>query len=151
MFSPTEEIPNEAPIDAQPPEMQGLMTPHDGEVTGYAIDYAGTAPVIEEPKPTRIVHTFDDEDDEPIVVAPPPEISSERQQLAEKIANPPEREIALFTKDRLVEPTNPYGPDAVLFLFDIKTLGPWLTLTCGLIVLALMQAALSTCSPDLSE
>jgi hypothetical protein len=151
MFSPTEEILDDPAIDAQPPDMHGIQTPYDGEVTGYAVNYAGTAPIVEEPTPARIIHKFDDEDDEPIVVAPPPAISEERRQVAEKIANPPEREIALYTKDRLIEPTNPFGADAVTFLFDVKTVGPWLTLTCGLIVLALMQRALDLLRPDLSS
>ncbi|HEX3150095.1 MAG TPA: hypothetical protein VHR66_18605 [Gemmataceae bacterium] len=150
MFGPTEEVPDDAPIDAQPPEMRGLLTPNGGEVTGYAVDYAGTAPVIEDPKPARIIHKFDDEDDEPIIVAPPPEISADRHQIAERIANPPEREMALFTKDRLIEPTSPYGSDTVMFLFDVKTMGPWLTLTLGLILLALFQRALDVLRPDLS-
>ena len=147
-FRPTEDILDDPAIDAQPPEMRGIITPNDGEVTGYAVDYSGKAPAIEEPKPPLIVHKFDDEDDEPIVAAPPPEISDERRQVAERIANAPEHEIALYLPSRVTEPTNPYGADAVTFLFDLKTLGPWLTLTAGLIVMALLQRALDMLRPD---
>jgi hypothetical protein len=148
MFGTKEEIPDDPPPQAQPPEMPGLQTPFDGEVTGYAVDYAGTIPLIEEPKPARIIHKFDDEDDEPIRVAPPPEVPAERQRVADKLAASTEREIALHTSSRAEEPANPYGAETVTFLFNPKTVVPWVTLTAGLMLLALMQRALDLLRPE---
>ena len=146
VFGPTEEVLDDPPLRAQPPEMRGIETPYDGEVTGYGVDYTGAVPV-EEPKPT-IIYPLDDEDGEPIRVLPPPEISTDRQKVAEKIANPPEHEVALFLKSRVEEPANPYGADTVLFLLNPKTVAPWVALTAGLILLALMQRALDALRPE---
>jgi hypothetical protein len=147
MFGPTEAIPDEPPLQAQPPEMQGIETPYDGVVTGYGVDYSGAAPV-EEPKPAPIIQTFDDEDDEPIRVAPPPEISTDRRQVAERLAKSTERELALHAPSRIEEPTNPYGADAVTFLFNPTTVVPWATLTLGLMLMALLQCALHILRPE---
>jgi hypothetical protein len=146
MFGPTAEVPDEPPPRAQPPEMRGIQTPYDGEVTGYGVDYSGRAPVVEPPKPTPVMQ-FDDDDTEPIRALPPPEVSTDRQQVADKLANPPEREMALFARERVEEPANPYGAEAVTFLFDPKTVAPWVALTAGLVLLALMQRGLDLLRP----
>jgi hypothetical protein len=147
MFSPTEEVPDDPPPDAQPPELPGIETPYDGVVTGYGVDYSGAVPV-EEPRPAPMIHKFDDEDDEPIRVAPAPEISTDRRRVADELANPPEREMALYAKSRVEEPVNPYGFDALSFLFDPKTVAPWGALTVGLMLLALLQRALDMLRPE---
>jgi hypothetical protein len=117
-------------------------------VTGYDVDYEGKSPVAEEPKPTT-VHFFDDEDNTPITVAPPPDISStDRQRIATELANPPEREMELYMRERPTEPANPYGAESVTFLFDPKTIDPWLRLTMGLIVMALLLRALNSLRPE---
>ena len=148
MFGPTEESQDEPSRLAQPPDMQGIETAYDGVVTGYGVDYTGTAAPIEEPKPAPIIHKFDDEDDEPIRVAPAPEISTDRQRIAEELAHSTERELALHTKSRVEVPANPYGADAVTFLFDPKTIAPWVTVTAGLMLLALMQRGLDLLRPE---
>jgi hypothetical protein len=147
MFSPTEEVPDDPPAEAQPPELPGIETPYDGVVTGYGVDYSGAVPV-EEPRPVPVIHKFDDEDDEPIGVAPAPEISTDRLRVAEELANPPEREMALYAKSRTQEPANPYGLEALSFLFDPKTVAPWGALTVGLMLLALLMRALDTLRPE---
>ena len=148
VFGPTEEIPDDPPVDAQPPDMRGIETPHDGVVTGYGVDYSGTAAPVEDPKPARIIHKFDDEDDEPIRVAPAPEVSADRRRVAEELANPPEREVALHAPSRAAEPANPYGADALAFLADPNTVGPWVMLTAGVMLLSLMQRGLDLLRPD---
>jgi hypothetical protein len=125
-----------------------MPTPFDGPVSGYDVDYEGKLPEAEAPKPT-IVHHFDDEDDTPITVAPPPDISgTDRQRIAEELANPPEREMELHMRERPTEPANPYGAESVTFLFDPKTIDPWLRLTMGLIVMALLLRALDMLRPE---
>jgi hypothetical protein len=148
VFGPKEEVPDDPPLRAQPPEMRGIQTPFDGEVTGYGVDYDGTSPLIEEPKPVPTIHKFDDEDDEPIRVAPLPEIPTDRHRIAEEIAKPTEREMALHVSSRAKEPTNPYGVEAVTFLFDPKTVAPWGALTAGLVLMALLQRALDVLRPE---
>jgi hypothetical protein len=148
MFSPTQEVPDEPRVDAQPPEMRGIMTLYDGEVTGYAVDYAGTAPLIEEPKPAPIIHKFDDEDDEPIRVAEPPQVSDDRMKIAAELAKSTPHELALHMPSRIEEPTNPYGLQVVSFLFDAKTSVPWVALTAGLMLLALAQRGLDALRPE---
>jgi hypothetical protein len=148
MFSPTEEIPDEPQLGAQPPEMTGIETPYDGVVTGYGVDYSGAAAPAEEPKPAPIIHKFDDEDDEPIRVAPPPEVSNDRQRIAEELAQSTQRELTLHAKSRVEAPANPYGSDTVTFLFNPKTAAPWVALTAGLILLALMQRGLDMLRPE---
>jgi hypothetical protein len=146
---PKEAIPDDPPVRAQPDEMPGLETPFDGPVTGYGVDYAGKLPPPEEPKPAPFIVKFDDEDDTPITVAPPPEIDqTDRARIAAVLAIPPKHEVELYLRDRPTEPANPYGSEAVTFLFDVKTIDPWLRLTIGLVVLALFQRALDLLRPE---
>jgi hypothetical protein len=145
---PTEVIPDEPPARAQPTDLPGLETPMDGIVTGYAVDYDGKAPPPEAPAPARTVHKFDDEDDTPIGVAPAPDVSgTDRQKLAAELCEPSEREMDLILRERPTEPANPYGSESVTFLFDPKTIEPWLRLTAGLVGLALLQRALDALRP----
>jgi hypothetical protein len=144
---PKEDIPDVPPAGAQPPDLPGLASPIDGPVTGYAVDFAGKAPPPEEPKPTR-VYTFDDDDPTPITVAPPPDVSgTDRAKIAAELATPSEREMDLILRERPTEPGNPYGAESVTFLFDVKTIEPWLRLTICLIALALLQRALDALRP----
>jgi len=147
MFGPTEGIPDEPALGAQPPDMPGIETPFDGEVTGYGVDYSGAPAPVEEPPPAQIVHTFDDEDDEPILVAPPPEVSTDRRRIAETLAASTERELALHAPSRAVAPARAYGADTVSFLFDPNTLGPWVVLTAGVIVMSVFQRGLDLLRP----
>jgi hypothetical protein len=147
VFAPKEEVPDDPPVEAQPPEMPGIETPYDGVVTGYGVDYSG-APVVEEPKPAPIIHKFDDEDDEPIHVADAPEISDDRRVIADRLAKSTERELALHAPSRVEEPTNPYSVETVSFLFDLKTSVPWVTLTACVMLLALMQRGLDMLRPE---
>jgi hypothetical protein len=148
VFGPKEEIPDDPPVRAQPSELPPMPMPFNEPVTGYDVDYEGKTPVVEEPKPT-IVHYFDDEDNTPITVAPPPDItSSDRQRIAEELANPPQREMELYMRERPAEPANPYGAESVTFLFDPKTIDPWLRLTLGLVVMALLLRALDLLRPE---
>lgn len=128
-------------------QCHSIQTPYDGEVTGYGVDYSGAVPV-EEPRPAAVVYPGDDEDAAPIRALPPPEISSDRQQVAEKIANPPEHEVALFARSRVDEPANPYGVETVTFLFHPKTVAPWVALTGGIMLLSMMQRALDMLRPE---
>jgi hypothetical protein len=129
--------------------MPGIETPFDGPVNGYGVDYEGKLPPPEEPKPAPFVVKFDDEDDTPITVAPPPEIDqTDRAKLAAALAIPPKHEVELYLRDRPTEPANPYGSEAVTFLFDVKTIDPWLRLTVGLILLSLFQRALDMLRPE---
>jgi hypothetical protein len=145
---PKEEIPDEPPSRAQPHELPGLETPNDGILTGYGVDYDGKAAPPEEPRPARVIHTFDDEDDTPITVAPPPDISgTDRAKVAAELVKPRESEVELYLRERPTEPGNPYGAESVTFLFDLKTLEPWLRLTAGLVALALLQRALDSLRP----
>ena len=148
-FGPKEVVPDDPPPRAQPSEMRGVETPYDGEVTGYDVDYDGTNPIIEEPKPApKIIH-FDDEDDTPITVAPPPDIrGTDRERIAAELAEPPEREIELYLREKPTEPKNPYGVESVTFLFDPKTIDPWCRLTLGLIIMAILQRALDMLRPE---
>jgi hypothetical protein len=150
MFSPTEEIPDEPPLGSQPPEMQGIETPYDGVVTGYGVDYSGDPAPVEEPKPAPVIHTFDDEDDEPIIVAPPPEISTDRQRIAETLAASTERELTLHAPSRIPEPdpARAYGVDTVAFLFDVNTIGPWVALTAGVMLMSVIQRGLDLLRPE---
>jgi hypothetical protein len=146
---PKESNPDDPPVRAQPDEMPGIETPFDGPVTGYGVDYEGKLPPPEEPKPAPFVVKFDDEDDTPITVAPPPEIDqTDRTKIAAALAIPPKHEVELYLRDRPTEPANPYGSEAVTFLFDVKTIDPWLRLTVGLILLALFQRALDLLRPE---
>jgi hypothetical protein len=148
MFSPTQDVPDDPPPDAQPPEMRGIQTPYDGEVTGYGVDYSGAPAKTEEPKPAPVIHTFDDEDDEPIRVADAPEISDDRRQVAAELARSTERELALHMPSRIEEPKNPYGVETVAFLFDAKTTVPWTMLTAGFMLLTLFQRGLDMLRPE---
>lgn len=148
-FGPREVIPDDPPLRTQPMDLPGVETPYDGVITGYGVDYDGTKPVIEEPKPARIIIPDDDEDDTPITVAPPPEIAgTDRERVAAKLAEPPEHEIELYLRERPKEPTNPYGVESVSFLFDPKTIDPWARLTLGLIILAILLRALAMLRPE---
>jgi hypothetical protein len=120
----------------------------DGPLTGYAVDYEGRLPPPQEPKP-RPVYPGDDEDDlTPIPVAPPPDLSgTDREKVAAALVTPRESEVELFLRERPTEPANPYGAEAVTFLFDPKTVEPWLRLTCGLVAMALLQRALDALRP----
>ena len=94
-------MPDEPPLHAQPANLPPIETPFDGPVTGYGVDYSGTAPPIEEPKPATKVMHFDDDDDTPITVAPPPDIAgTDREKIAAELAKPSERELALHLRDR---------------------------------------------------
>jgi hypothetical protein len=148
MFSPTEEISDEPPLGSQPPEMQGIETPYDGVVTGYGVDYSGNPAPIEAPKPAPVIHKFDDEDDEPIIVAPPPEISADRQQVAEMLAASTERELTLHAPSRVAEPPRAYGADTVAFLFNVNTVGPWVALTAGVMLMSVLQRGLDLLRPE---
>jgi hypothetical protein len=150
VFGPTEEIPDEPALNAQPPDMEGIETPFDGVITGYGVDYSGNPAPVEEPPPARIVHTFDDEDDEPIVVAPPPEISTDRQRIAETLAASTERELTLHAPSRAPEPApaRAYGTDMLSFLFDPNTLGPWVALTAGVMLMSVIQRGLDLFRPE---
>jgi hypothetical protein len=150
MFSPTEEIPDEPPFGSQPPEMEGIETPYDGVVTGYGVDYSGNPAPVEEPKPAPVIHKFDDEDDEPIIVAPPPEISNDRQRVAETLAASTERELTLHAPSRTPEPeaARAYGVDTVSFLFDVNTIGPWVILTAGVMLMSVIQRGLDLLRPE---
>ena len=147
-FSPSEAIHDDPPSDAQPPEMTAIQTP-EGPLTGYGVDYDGTRSIPEEPKPERIIHTFDDEDQTPITVAPPVSIAgTDRERIAAEMAKPSERELNLYLRERPTEPGNPFGSESILFLFDPKTIDPWLRLTLGLILMALLQRALDAMRPE---
>lgn len=140
------DLPNDdPPARAQPADLPTVSTPYDGPITGYGVDYSGRVPPEEAPPPPVWVHP--DEDATPVPVAPPPEVSDERQRVAAELAKPSERELSLFVRDRPAEPANPYGPEAVTFLLDPKTIGPWLTLALGLIALAVLQRALDALRP----
>jgi hypothetical protein len=124
----------------------------DGPLTGYGVDYDGKLPPPEEPKPARTIYPGggDDDDLTPIPVAPPPDISeTDRAKVAAALVVPRESEVELFLRERPTEPANPYGAESVTFLFDPKTLDPWLRLSVGLVVLALLQRALDSLRPVL--
>jgi len=145
---PREENSEFVPTEAQPTELPALETPMDGPVTGYTVDYSGKPPPEEAPKPAPVIHKFDDEDDTPITVQPPPDIdNTDRTRLAAELAQPSQRELELYLRERPTEPANPYGAEAVTFLFDAKTLDPWLRLTLGIAALALLQRALDALRP----
>jgi hypothetical protein len=136
--------------DAQPTDLPGLETPNDGIVTGYGVSYDNGPPPAEEPKPARIVHKFDDEDDSPITMAPPTDTrGTDRERIANAMAEPPEHEIELYLRERPSEPANPYGAASVTFLFDLKTIDPWFRLTVGLIGMAILQRALDVLRPPI--
>ena len=64
--------------------------------------------------------------------APAPEVSSDRRRVAEKLANPPEHEMALYAKSRVEGADEPVrGRDGDV-LFNPKTVAPWVALTAGL-------------------
>ena len=148
-FGPKEEIPDDPPPRAQPEDLPGIETPYDGIVTGYGVDYDGTKPLIEERKAERPIIPDDDEDLTPISVAPPPDVrGTDRERVAAELAEPPEREIELYLRERPKEPANPYGVEAVTFLFDPKTIDPWCRLTLGLIIMAILQRALDALRPE---
>jgi len=146
---PKEPIPDEPPARAQPEDLPAIQTPFDGPLTGYGVDYDGRLRVPEEPKPARPVYPGGGEDDlTPITVAPPPDISeTDRAKAAAAMIVPLESEVELYLRERPTEPANPYGAEAVTFLFDPKTLEPWLRLTVGLVVMALLQRALDDLRP----
>ena len=148
LCGPTEPIPDEPPLRAQPEDLPALQTPMDGPITGYGVDYEGRLPAPEPPRP-RPVYPGDDEDDlTPIKIAPPPDLSgTDRAKVSAALVVPPEHEIELFLRERPAEPANPYGAEAVTFLLDPKTLDPWLRLTIGLVALALLQRALDALRP----
>jgi hypothetical protein len=138
-----------APAGTQPDELPGLESPIEGPVTGYGVDYEGKLPPPEEPKPPTVIPTFDDEDNTPITVAPPPDTrGTDRPKIAAALANPPKHEVELYLRERPTEPTNPYGSESITFLFDPKTIEPWLRLTAGLISLALVQHGLDALRPE---
>ena len=60
--NPTEEH-DQHPSNAQPEDLPPIMTPDEGEVTGYNIDHAGAPARQPEPAPRRKVHRFDGEED----------------------------------------------------------------------------------------
>jgi hypothetical protein len=126
-----------------------LVNPYEeGEVTGYAVDLEGKMPLEEPPKPAPIIQKFDDEDDTPIGMEPVADLSqTDRPAIAARLANPPEHEVALYLTSRPTEPANPYGTETVTFLFDIKTVEPWLRLSAGLVLLAFCQRALDALRP----
>jgi hypothetical protein len=147
VFVPKEEI-HDVPMNTQPTDLPPLETPYDGPVHGYTVDYAGTSPLIEEPKPAPKIMHFDDDDLTPITVAPPPDVSgTDREKLAAKLATPSDREMELYLRERPTEPKNPYGAEAVTFLFDPKTIDPFTRLTLGLMVMAILQRALDMLRP----
>lgn len=147
VFGPKEETPD-VPFNAQPSDLPPIETPYDGPVTGYAVDYAGTAPLIEDPKPAPKIMHFDDDDDTPITAAPPPDISgTDRERVAAELIKPTDREISLYLRERPKEPENPYGMEAVTFLFDPKTVDPWMRLTLGLMLMDLFQRGLDVLRP----
>jgi hypothetical protein len=146
---PKEENPENVSFEVQPDDLVPLETPMDGPLTGYGVDYKGRPQPPEEPPPARTIIKFEDEDDTPITVAPPPDISAtERPKIAERLANPPKHEVELYLRGRPTEPANPYGSETVTFLFDLKTVEPWLRLTAGLILLALIQRGLDAMRPE---
>lgn len=133
------------PTEAIPDDVPELISPYDGPVTGYALDLSGKLPVEESPPPVR--QHFDDEDNSPLGVEPPADVSTERSAMAARLVTPPEHEVALYLTSRPTEPANPYGTATVSFLFDLKTLDPWIRLTAGLVGLALLQRALDALRP----
>jgi hypothetical protein len=147
---PKESIPDEPSLRAQPEDLPAIQTPMDGLLTGYGVDYDGKLPPPEPPKPARPVYPGDDDDLNPIRVAPPPDLSdTDRAKVAAALIVPLESEVELYLRERPTEPANPYGAEAVTFLFDPKTIDPWLRLTIGLVALALLQRALDALRPVL--
>ncbi|HVK13856.1 MAG TPA: hypothetical protein VM597_34255 [Gemmataceae bacterium] len=138
---PTEEFVEETPK---------LVNPYDDEeVTAYGVAPAGVPAPEEPPKPAPVVHTFEDEDDTPLVMEPAADLSqTDRAAVAAELANPPEHEVALYLTSRPTEPANPYGAGSLTFLFDMKTVQAWLTLTAGVVLLALGQRALDALRPS---
>ena len=95
---PTEEILEDTPK---------LISPYDGEITGYAVDMEGKMPLEEPPKPAPIIQKFDDEDDTPIGMEPVADLSqTDRPALAARLMNPPEHEVAVHVV-ATDGPTNP--------------------------------------------
>jgi len=147
-FGPKEEIHDDPPAFAQPSDLASIQTP-EGELTGYGVDYDGTRAIPEGVKPARIIHTFDDEDQTPITVAPPVSVAgTDRERIAAEMAIPSERELSFYRHERPTEPGNPFGSESILFLFDPKTIEPWLRLTLGLVLMALLQRALDAMRPE---
>lgn len=149
MFGPTEEIPD-VPADAQPADLAPLETPFDGPLTGYAVDYSGKPQKVEEPQPTAPFRYYDDEEEvKPLPVAPLDVAQPERRRLTAELAKPSERELELHLRERPSEPRNPFGVESVSFLFDPKTIEPWLRLSAGLVLMAIIQRALDAMRPEL--
>ncbi len=146
-FIPKEGIPDDPPSHAQPADLPPIETPFDGPVTGYGVDFSGSAPPVEEAKPASPIMHFDD-DDTQITVAPPPDVTgTDREKIAAQLAKPSERELALHLRERPQEPRNPYGVEAVSFLFDPKTIDPWVRLTLGLMLMHILQRSLDLLRP----
>ena len=139
------------PVNAQPEDLPPIHTPDEGDVTGYNVDFSGAPAKQEEPAPRRTVHRFDGEEDaSPFAVNAAddrPEPTADRARLREKIAQPNEREIALYTRHRPVERTLPYGLDVVTRMLNTKTVAVGMMMAMGLAVLATLQHALDALRP----
>ena len=129
-------------------DMTPLKAP-EGEVTGYGVDFSGTAPAETEALPARQIHHFDDDDDAPIVMENAAALPTDhRQKLPDRLRNPPECDVAYHLRKRPTEPANPYGAEAVTFLLEPKTAEAWVKLTAAFLTLAALIRALDALRPE---
>lgn len=127
------------PINAQPEDLPPIMTPDEGEVTGYNIDFSGRPAKQAEVSPKKtIIHQFDGEEDaSPIPVNSADEANvptAARVAQRKIIIDPPEREIALYVRKRPQEMGNPYGIDVLTQLMNANTIAVGFMMTGGLAV-----------------
>ena len=148
--NPTEEH-DQHPSIAQPEDLPPIMTPDEGEVTGYNIDHAGAPARQPEPAPRRKVHRFDgEEDDSPFAVNAEDDRAvptAARTAVRQTIANPDEREIALYLRKQPTEPKYAYGPDLVSRLLNVRIFVAGVVMTFGIGVLAGLMRVLDALRP----
>lgn len=150
--NPAEEH-DQHPLNAQPEDLPPIMTPDEGEITGYNIDHLGAPAKQEAPKPKRKFHRFDgEEDDSPFMVnaeddraIPTPERTAVRNQ----IVKPTEKEIALYVRRTPTEPGFAYGPDLVSRMLNARTLSAAVVMMFGIAAMAGLMRILDTLRPAL--
>lgn len=141
------------PVNAQPEDLPPIVTPDEGAVTGYNIDHLSPVARPEPPKPRRVVHRFEgEEDDSPFAVKPEDNVpvpTPARSALRTLLEEPSEREIALYTRRRPVEPTFAYGPDLISQMLNARTFSAALMMSFGIAIMAVLVRLLAFLRPNL--
>jgi hypothetical protein len=137
----------------QPSQLPGIMTPYDGEITGYDVSDSDRPPPLPAVVTRSRVIPDDDDDGEMIRVVEPDPVPIERPltlQQEQALKAPRKDELELYDhSERIVrEPKRPFGAECFAFLVQPGPLQAWVRLSLGLLVLGALIFFMRELRPD---